>query len=119
MKIAGKRIALLIGILVGVMVVYGCTGSSAPPTPTTIPPVPTTAPLAPTTYVVTLFCQDCADVGMEIRIWTSPDRSGVAGSVPHNTLATVIDTTTYNGVLHYKVQIDGITGWVSHQFVQE
>jgi len=112
MKIAGKRMALLVGILVGVMVVYGCA------VPSTQQPA-ATAPPAPTTYVVTLSCQDCAEVGMEIRIWTSPDRSGVAGSVSHNTPATVIDTTTYNGVLHYKVQVEGITGWVSHQFVQE
>ena len=56
---------------------------------------------------------------MKINIWSSADRSGVAGSVPHNTRATVIGTTTYNGVLHYKVQVNGITGWISHLFVQQ
>ena len=112
MNLACRRVALLIGILLGMMVVCGCASPAAQPQSATAPP-------APTTHVVTLSCQDCADAGTDIRIWISPDRSGVAGGVPHNTPATVVDTTAYNGVLHYKVQVAGITGWVSYQFVQE
>ena len=73
---------------------------------------------APTTFPVTLFCPECAAAGMKINLWASPNRVGVAGSVPHNTRAIVIETATYDGVLHYKVQANGITGWVSQSFIQ-
>lgn len=69
------------------------------------------------TYLVTLKCSECAEIGMQINLWTTPSRAGVAGSVPHNTSATVLDTDSYNGVLHYKVRANGITGWVSEGFV--
>ena len=68
---------------------------------------------------VTLVCDDCAEIGMEINIWKTPRRAGVAGSVPSGTRATVLDKETYNGVLHYKISASGITGWVSRQMVQK
>jgi hypothetical protein len=83
-------------------------------------PVPTTQPTpVPTTYSVTLFCQDCADIGMKINIWTSTSKVGVAGSVPHNTQVTVYGVTTYDGVVFYNVGTNGIRGWITEMFVQK
>ena len=87
----------------------GCASESSAPA----------AVAQPTTYPVTLVCEECADIGMEINLWSTPSRSGVAGSVPHNTPATVLETSTYQGVVHYKVTADGITGWVSELFVEK
>jgi len=102
-------LATLIVIAATSMFIAGCAAET---------PVPTVRPQA-TTYPVTLVCEDCADIGMEINLWSTPSRSGVAGSVPHNTPATVLETSVYQGVLHYKVRARGITGWVSELFIQK
>ena len=97
---------LFVIVLIGVLA--ACTQSEKPaPTP------------APTTFAVILSCPDCAEIGMKINIWTNPNRSGVAGSVDHNTRAIVYGTQTYDGVLHYNVEALGVRGWVSELMIQK
>lgn len=111
-------VTLTIVSIFGFMFV-GCASESSAPDVSLPVSAPTTSPVtAPTTFPVTLFCPECADAGMKINLWASPNRAGVAGSVPHNTRAIVIETSIYDGVLHYKVQANGITGWVSQSFIQ-
>ena len=86
--------------------------------PTRTPPPTDDSPVK-TTYVVTLYCPECEEVGQKINIWKSPNREGISGSVPHNTKATVLDTTNYNGVRYYKVRAGGVTGWVSELFINK
>ena len=96
---------ILLGLLVICLVIfflksYGGTGTSS------------------NTKSITLVCEDCKDAGMEINIWSDPQRSGVKGSVPSGTKATELDNETYDGIYYYKVTTNGITGWVSSSMVE-
>lgn len=66
-----------------------------------------------------LVCQDCAEIGMNINLWTEPGdlASGarVGGSAPHNTKATILDQAAG----WYKVKAsNGATGWLQAEFVK-
>lgn len=64
----------------------------------------TPGPLKTLLPKVKLICPECADIGININIWSTPSRKGVEGSVPHNTTVIVLETKTYNSVLYYKIQ---------------
>ena len=98
-----------------VSVLLAACSSAVPATST---PVPEPTEIPPTAYQVTLFCQDCADIGMAINLWTDPDRSGVAGSVPHNTVVTVLDSRMVDGTQYYYVRYVNTRGWVSELMVK-
>jgi endonuclease YncB( thermonuclease family) len=106
-----KSVRWLLGL--ALFVLLGC---KLPVTASTPQPA---LPPAPTTYPVMLLCQDCANVGMDIYLWETPERKGLAttGKVPPHTQAIVLDATSYEGVLYYKVQANGLVGWVSELFV--
>jgi len=71
---------------------------------------------------IKLLCQECADIGMEINIWSIPggaaEGAKVVGSVPHNTSGTRLDRTTTDGRTWYKVRASGVLGWVLSEFVR-
>jgi hypothetical protein len=68
---------------------------------------------------VTLRCDECAEAGMEINLWQSPDNRRTVGSVPNRTRVTVLDQDfDSGGTLHYKVSGGGVTGWVSELMVE-
>lgn len=77
---------------------------------------PPTAP--PAARTVTLYCPDCAEVGMAINLWDSPtDIWGgavVVGRRPHGTVCTVLaedeDFT--------RVDCGGTTGWVQNTLLR-
>lgn len=81
----------------------------------------TSVPTSPPAYSITLVCQECADIGMEINIWKTPDRQGrqTVGSVPSGTKASVLGTQVLDGVKHYQVRIGSVVGWVSELMVQQ
>jgi hypothetical protein len=59
-------------------------------------PAATSAPSEPEPFTALLWCEDCADVGMDINLWDSPDRDYVTGSLPHNTIVSVLDCSFGN-----------------------
>ncbi len=69
------------------LVLVACAAPTPMPTATSTPP----------SVKVWLRCQECADIGMEINLWKTPSRQGVAGSVPHNTQVYVLETKSYEG----------------------
>ncbi len=80
-------------VAIGAMVQIACGQQSGT---VTVQPQP-----EPTTYSVTLFCEDCAEIGIEIILWKNPNSHGIVGSVPHNPRAIILDSAVYNNVLHY------------------
>lgn len=69
---------------------------------------------------VTLVCEDCAEIGMDINLWDSPERNSVTGQVPHGTEATVIEVE-YNSDEardYYHVEAGSESGWLPEDFVQ-
>jgi hypothetical protein len=75
---------------------------------------------SPTRFEVTLRCDECAEAGMDINLWASPDNRRVVGSVPNLTRATVLDEDfNSGGTLHYQVSAGGVTGWVSELMVEQ
>lgn len=101
------------------------TARALTPKPTQTPidtktpgPSPTLAP-SPTPFDATLYCPECAGLGIKINIWSKPNRQGIKVKVPHNTIVSVIDKKTYNGLLYYKIRIHNIVGWVSEDFIKK
>lgn len=110
----------LVFTLIAAVLLAACSSDlTAVPATATTPPKPTDPP--PTAYQATLFCQDCADAGMEINLWETPERDGLrtTGSVPHNTAVTVLDSRMVNGTRHYKVRHVNVVGWVSELMVKK
>lgn len=57
----------------------------------------------------------------EINVWENvgPDRGKVVGKISHDTKVKILEEKT-NDQLYYKIQSpEGLTGWVSEQFVTE
>jgi hypothetical protein len=82
------------------------------------PPRPTQAP-TPTPFVTWLVCDDCAEIGMRINVWTNPGRGGVAGQLPPRTLVTVTGSAEWDGLTHYRIWTPELTGWVSELLILE
>ena len=61
----------------------------------------------------TLWCEDCAAIGMKINLWNLPQRTQVVGSLPHNTRVIVLEQETHDGRTLYQVSGSGQTGWVT------
>jgi hypothetical protein len=99
MKVLFVAILVLVSLCVAGLVVAGVL--SARQTPET----------------VTLRCFECASLPFEIELWTSPDQRELAGVVPDETPATVLDFQDYEGLLYFKVRANGIEGWVSERMV--
>ncbi|MGC8839784.1 MAG: zinc ribbon domain-containing protein [Anaerolineae bacterium] len=66
-----------------------------------------------TPHLAWLSCKDCADAGMLINLWDSPQRGRVTGRLPHGTLVTILDSR--DG--HYLVSARGKRGWVSEAMI--
>lgn len=109
-----KKVLLAFAIVALIAASYFCF-SSVPDNNTE----PTPRPAQVRTEQAILVCPECEDAGMEITIWRSPSRSGVAGSVPHGSRVTIMDTQSYDGVRHYEIRYGGVRGWVSHLFVEK
>jgi len=70
-----------------------------------------------TSYKVWLRCDECEEVGLDIYLWSSPSKESVIGGVPNKTQVTVLETRQTSGMMFYRVQIWGKTGWVSQLMV--
>lgn len=66
-----------------------------------------------------LVCQDCADAGININLWSSPERLKIVGSVPHLTTAVIIDTAQQEEWKLYRVRANNINGWITEDFVKK
>lgn len=67
----------------------------------------------------TLVCDDCKAANIDINVWTHPDRSGIAFSVPSGTRVQITDTQVYDGIRYYKVKYGGKSGWIRNIFVEK
>lgn len=71
---------------------------------------------------VTLVCSACVAQGLEIKIWefAGSDTGSALISVPDHTSVQVLETLTADdGHTWYKVMVNGVTGWVMQDFVEE
>jgi hypothetical protein len=109
----------LVAVL-GLILMVACEATAGP----TFTPGPTLRPTAAPKPTVTpigqaiLWCQDCADIGMEINLWNAPQRSQVVGSLPHGTRVTVLEKATCEGRTLLKVRGDAQMGWVTAEFLK-
>ena len=75
---------------------------------------PTFAPVP-----VSLYCLDCADIGMDVNLWCKPAGAGegasVVGSKPHGTKCQAVASQAG----FYKVKCAGATGWVKASIVRK
>ena len=83
---------------------------------------PTEAPTATPETKVLLSCQDCAEEGILINLWNEPGglsaTSKMLGEFEHLTVCILLDETTIDDFLWYKVRCDSIEGWLSHRLVE-
>jgi len=68
---------------------------------------------------VRLVCYECADAGIEINLWDSPQRVKVVGTVPHMSRAVYLDSETVGGKKYYRISHNGVRGWLPAEFVRE
>jgi hypothetical protein len=97
--------AVLVLILLGLCVVLWFLFSAAPAAPSFEP------------RAATLHCSDCADAGIAINLWDSPQRSQVVGRANHLDRVTIIESASHNGRTVYRVNADGVRGWVTEDLV--
>lgn len=69
---------------------------------------------------VLLVCDECAEIGMEINIWSSQFETTRRAifSVPNRTVVTRIDSAHEDGRNWIKIRYQGKTGWVLGEFVE-
>lgn len=104
-------------LLLALFTLLGCNLlSGLPIQPSAAPP---TLQPRPTTYDVLLVCTDCADIDRQIKLWTIPGRQNplLAGQVPQNSRASVLQTTYRDGMLYYQVRALAVEGWIAYQYV--
>jgi hypothetical protein len=103
---------VFLGLLIAV-----CQGPAHNPSPT---PGPTaeSKPSAEPIGKAVLWCPDCADIGMKINLWNSPQRSQVVGMLPHKTTVTMLEKGTHDGRILYRVSGKGQSGWVTVEFLK-
>ena len=104
-----KKGLLIICLAVVVFsLLVGC-GSQSTPEPT--------AKKQPEIEVV-LVCDECAEIGMEINIWSSQFSGKVIFSVPNRTVVTRIDREYEDGRYWIKIRYQGKTGWILEDFAE-
>jgi hypothetical protein len=114
----GNKKSALLSLLVVAFIVVGLVYANSQTQPTERLPTRAPQPTA-TRYSVVLQCSDCADIGMEINLWDSPERNKVVGSVPHGAGVFVLDsrTSSTDGRTYFRVKRGEVTGWVSSSFI--
>lgn len=120
-------LALIVVLIIAVGLV-ACTAEPAESEPTSNPlsNPPSNPPLPPGanlskgesggSWLARLVCAECAEIGMKITIWKDSARSGVAGTIPHNTIVTVLSKSSGGG--YYKIEYGYLTGWVPIDFIE-
>lgn len=65
-----------------------------------------------------LNCPDCAEIGMFINLWASPDRIGINGRCQHGQMVHIVTHQQHTDGLHYyKVECGSVVGWVSQYMI--
>jgi len=83
-------------------------------------PITQSAPVAKPTQApeeIIIICQKCEEAGIDINIWTTPQRLKAAGKVPHFTRGMLLNTEEYDKRVLYLVSAKGIEGWVTKEFI--
>jgi len=111
-----KKGLLIICLAVVVFsLLVGCGSQSTPePTATKQEPTSTKQP----EIEVVLVCDECAEIGMEINIWSSQFSGKVIFSVPNRTVVTRIDREYEDGRYWIKIRYQGKTGWILEDFAE-
>ena len=67
----------------------------------------------------TLSCDECIAEGIsDANIFSSPNLSSLACKVPWGTQVFILDSSTNNDVVIYKIRTPGCDGWVSSRLVK-